>query len=319
MERYERARSHGSARKTFPDDVRHNYDGHPCSHRKAHNIYGTQMARATYEGVKRFVYPKRPFVITRSAYSGAQRYTSSWTGDNVATWEHLWVANIQVQRMCISGMSFTGTDIGGFAEQPTGELFARWIQLGVFHPFCRVHSSGHHGDQEPWTFGDEVTDISRKFIEIRYTLLPYLYTMFYEYATNGIPMLKPLVYYDQEDPHTHYRTDEFIFGDKILICPITEPNARGRRMYVARGRWYNYWDHSIVEGGKEMWVDADLAFMPIFVKEGAMIPRYPVQQYVGEKEIEELVIETFIRTVPSAPPFMKMLRMVMIIKWVNIL
>ena len=279
--------------KTFPDDVRHNYDGHPCSHRKAHNIYGTQMARATYEGVKRFVYPKRPFVITRSAYSGAQRYTSSWTGDNVATWEHLWVANIQVQRMCISGMSFTGTDIGGFAEQPTGELFARWIQLGVFHPFCRVHSSGHHGDQEPWTFGDEVTDISRKFIEIRYTLLPYLYTMFYEYAKDGVPMLKPLVYYDQDDAHTHYRTDEFIFGDKMLICPIIEPNARGRRMYVARGRWYNYWDHSVVEGGKEMWVDADLAFMPIFIKEGAMIPRYPVQQYVGEIEIEELVLETF--------------------------
>ncbi|MGB3774299.1 MAG: glycoside hydrolase family 31 protein [Leeuwenhoekiella sp.] len=279
--------------KTFPDDVRHNYDGHPCSHRKAHNVYGTQMARATYEGVKRFVYPKRPFVITRSAYSGAQRYTSSWTGDNVATWEHLWVANIQVQRMCISGMSFTGTDIGGFAEQPTGELFARWIQLGVFHPFCRVHSSGHHGDQEPWTFGDEVTDISRKFIEIRYTLLPYLYTMFYEYSTNGVPMLKPLVYYDQEDAHTHYRTDEFIFGDKILICPITEPNARGRRMYVARGRWYNYWDYSVVEGGKEMWVDADLDYMPIFIKEGSMIPRYPIQQYVGEKKIEELVIETY--------------------------
>ncbi|WP_031425986.1 glycoside hydrolase family 31 protein [Flavimarina sp. Hel_I_48] len=279
--------------KTFPDDVRHNYDGHPCSHRKAHNIYGTQMARATYEGVKRFIYPKRPFVITRSAYSGAQRYTSSWTGDNVATWEHLWVANIQVQRMCISGMSFTGTDIGGFAEQPTGELFARWIQLGVFHPFCRVHSSGHHGDQEPWAFGDEVTDISRKFIEIRYTLLPYLYTMFYDYSTKAVPMLKPLVYYDQEDTHTHYRTDEFIFGEKILVCPITEPNARGRRMYLARGRWYNFWDHSIVEGGKELWVDADIAFMPIFIKEGAMIPRYPVQQYVGEKSIEELVIETF--------------------------
>ncbi len=279
--------------KTFPDDVRHHYDGHPCSHRKAHNIYGTQMARATYEGVKKYVYPKRPFVITRSAYSGAQRYTSSWTGDNVATWEHLWVANIQVQRMCLSGMSFTGTDIGGFAEQPTGELFARWIQLGVFHPFCRVHSSGHHGDQEPWTFGDEVTDITRKFIEIRYTLLPYLYTAFYEYATDGTPMLKPLVYYDQDDVHTHYRTDEFIFGHQILVCPIIEPNARGRRMYVPHGRWYNYWDHSILEGGKEMWVDADLDTMPIFMKEGAIIPRYPVQQYVGEKKIEELTLEVF--------------------------
>ncbi|WGK64565.1 glycoside hydrolase family 31 protein [Croceiramulus getboli] len=279
--------------KTFPNDVRHNYDGHPCSHRKAHNIYGTQMARATYEGVKRFAYPKRPFVITRSAYSGAQRYTSSWTGDNVASWEHLWVANIQVQRMCISGMSFTGTDIGGFAEQPTGELFARWIQLGVFHPLCRVHSSGHHGDQEPWSFDDEVTDISRKFIELRYTMLPYIYTMFYDYSEEGTPMLKPLVYFDQEDPQTHYRTDEFIFGKQMLVCPILEPNAKGRRMYVPRGNWYSYWDHHLIEGGKEMWVDADIDSMPLFIKAGAIIPRYPVQQYVGEIEIKELNLDLY--------------------------
>lgn len=279
--------------KTFPNDVRHDFDGHPSSHRKAHNVYGTQMARATYEGVKKFIYPKRPFVITRSAYSGAQRYTSSWTGDNVATWEHLWLANIQVQRMCVSGMSFTGSDIGGFAEQPTGELFTRWIQLGVFHPFCRVHSSGHHGDQEPWSFDDNVTNITRKFIEIRYTLLPYLYTMFYDYATEGIPMLKPLVYYDQNDPQTHYRTDEFIFGDQILVCPILDPNSKGRRMYLSRGKWYNYWNHTVVEGGKELWVDADIDEIPIFIKAGAIIPRYPVQQYVGEKKIEELTLEVY--------------------------
>ena len=281
--------------KTFPDDVRHDYDGHPCSHRKAHNVYGTQMARATYEGVKKYVYPKRPLVITRSAYSGAQRYTSSWTGDNVATWEHLWIANNQVQRMCLSGMSFTGTDIGGFAEQPTGELFARWIQLGVFHPFCRVHSSGHHGDQEPWAFGDEITNITRAFIEMRYTFLPYLYTMFYEYSTKGIPMIKPLVYYDQEDPHTNYRTDEFIFGNCILVCPILEPNSKGRRMYLARGTWYNFWDNSVIEGGRELWVDADLDRIPMFVKEGAIIPRYPVQQYVEEKVITELKLDVYFK------------------------
>ncbi len=279
--------------KTFPDDVRHDYDGHPCSHRKAHNIYGTQMARATYEGVKKYVFPKRPLVITRSAYSGAQRYTSSWTGDNVATWEHLWIANNQVQRMCLGGMSFTGTDIGGFAEQPTGELFVRWIQLGVFHPFCRVHSSGHHGDQEPWSFDDEITDITRKFIELRYTLLPYLYTAFYEYATEGVPMLKPLVYFDQDDPHTHYRCDEFIFGNNILVCPILEPNSKGRRMYLARGRWYNFWTEEALEGGRELWVDADIDQIPMFVQEGAIIPRYPVQQYVGERNIDELKLDVY--------------------------
>ena len=279
--------------KTFPNDVRHNYDGNPCSHRKAHNIYGMQMARATFQGIKKFAYPKRPFAITRAAYSGTQRYTSSWTGDNVATWEHLWIANIQAQRMSMSGFSFVGSDIGGFAEQPNGELYARWIQLGIFHPFCRTHSSGDHGDQEPWAFDDGITDVVRKFIEIRYQLLPYLYSTFWKYANEGVPMLKSLVMIDQEDSQTHFRTDEFVVGDHILVCPILEPNARGRRMYVPRGKWYNYWDDKIVTGGKEQWVDADIDSMPIFVREGAIIPKYPIQQYVGEKEIKELTLDVY--------------------------
>ncbi|MEH6681556.1 MAG: glycoside hydrolase family 31 protein [Sediminicola sp.] len=281
--------------KTFPLDVRHDYDGNPCSHRKAHNVYGTQMARATYEGVKKFAYPKRPFVITRAAYAGAQRYTSTWTGDNVATWEHLWIANVQVQRMCMSGMSFIGSDIGGFAEQPNGELFTRWVQLGVFHPFCRVHSSGDHGDQEPWSFDNEVTDIVRKFIEIRYQLLPYIYTMYWKYTKEGTPMVQSLVYFDQEDPQTHFRTDEFIFGEQILVCPVQEPNAQGRRMYIPRGRWYNFWTEEMVDGGKEKWVVADLDKIPLFIKEGAIIPKYPVQQYVGELEIKELILDVYFK------------------------
>ena len=279
--------------KSFPDDVRHDYDGNPCSHRKAHNIYGTQMARATYHGLKKYAYPKRPFVITRSAYSGAQRYTSTWMGDNVATWEHLAIANNQAQRMSMSGFSFAGSDIGGFAEQPQGELFARWIQLGIFHAFCRVHSSGDHGHQEPWVFGEEITDIVRKFIELRYQLLPYLYTAFWTYINDGTPILKSLVLYDQEDTATHYRSDEFVYGEQILVCPIIEPNAKGRRMYVPKGKWYNFWTDELVVGGKEMWVDADLDSLPIFIKEGAVIPKYPVQQYVGEKEFDEITLDVY--------------------------
>ncbi len=281
--------------KTFPNDVRHHYDGNDCSHRKAHNVYGMQMARATHDGVKKFANPKRPFVITRATYSGGQRYTSSWTGDNVATWEHLWLANVQVQRMSLSGMGFVGTDIGGFAEQPSGELFTRWVQLGVFHPFTRVHSSGHHGDQEPWSFDEEVLAITKKFVELRYQLLPYIYSMYYNYVSKGIPMIKPLVYFDQDDHHTHYRSDEYIFGDQFLVCPVQEPNALGRRLYVPRGKWYNYWTQKLVVGGKEMWVDAPLDSMPLFVKEGSVIPKYPVQQYVDEIEIKELTLDIYFK------------------------
>ncbi len=281
--------------KTANLDVRHDYDGHPCSHRKAHNVYGMQMIRATFNGVKKFAFPQRPFVLTRAGYSGTQRYCATWTGDNVATWEHLWIANVQMQRMCMSGYSFVGSDIGGFAEQPNGELFARWVQLGVFHPFCRVHSSGDHGEQEPWSFGTEVTDIVRKFIELRYELLPYLYTMFYKYIKEGLPMLQSLVFYDQEDAQTHFRTDEFLFGEQILVCPVQEPNSQGRRMYIPKGKWYNYWTEEVVEGGAEKWVSAGIDKIPLFIKEGAMIPKYPVQQYVGEVEIDQLKVDVYFK------------------------
>jgi alpha-glucosidase len=190
-------------------------------------------------------------------------------------------------------MGFTGSDIGGFAEQPSGELYARWIQLGVFHPFCRTHSSGDHGEQEPWSFGEEVIDITRKFVELRYQLLPYLYTMFWQYVNEGTPMLKPLVYFDQEDFHTHYRTDEFIFGNQILVCPILEPNALGRRMYLPKGNWYNFWTNELMEGKRELWIKTDFDQIPIFIKEGAIIPKYPVQQYVGELQFDELTLDVY--------------------------
>ncbi len=281
--------------KTFPDDVRHDYDGNPCSHRKAHNVYGMQMARATQKGVKKFLRAenKRPFVITRSAYAGAQRYTSAWTGDNIATWEHLWVANVQCQRMAVSGFSFVGSDVGGFTEHPTPELFTRWVQLATFHPFFRTHSSGDHGIQEPWTFGDQTLEVVRKFIKFRYKLLPYLYTTFYQYVSEGAPMVRPIAFYDQTDRETLYRTDEFLCGDHILVCPIVEPNLQGRYVYVPRGTWYNYWSNEAVEGGKETWIAADIEIIPVLIKAGAVIPFNPTMNYVGEHKVEELLLKTY--------------------------
>lgn len=152
-----------------------------------------------------------------------------------------------------------------------------------------------HGEQEPWPFGPIITDVVRKFIKIRYQLLPYLYTAFWDYVNDGVPILKSLVLFDQNDPHTHYRNDEFIFGDKMLVCPISEPNAKGRRMYFPIGKWYYFWNSEILEGGPELWVDADLDSMPIFVKEGAIIPKYPIQQYVGKKTIEQLKLDVYFK------------------------
>lgn len=279
--------------KTFPLEIRHDYDGHPCSHRKAHNIYGMQMSRASFNGVKKFAHPNRPFLITRSTYAGGQRYSSVWTGDNIATWEHLWVANVQCQRLSVSGFSFVGTDIGGFTEHPSMELYVRWLQLAIFHPLMRTHSSGDHGDQEPWSFGEEGTDLARKAIELRYKLLPYHYTNFYHYTSKGLPMIRPLSFYDHTDIDTWYRQDEFVFGEHILVCPILEPNRNGRRMYIPKGTWYNYFTDVAFEGGKEQFVEVEMDSFPMFIKEGAIIPHHPVMQYVGEKQLHEIELHVY--------------------------
>lgn len=279
--------------KTFPDDVRHDFDGNPCSHRKAHNVYGMQMARATFKGVKKYNSGLRPLVITRSAYSGAQRYASAWTGDNLASWEHLWIATMQCQRMSTSGFSFVGSDIGGFIDHPTPELFVRWMQLAVFHPFFRTHSSGDHGEQEPWSFGEEALKIVRKYIELRYTLLPYIYTSFYQYVNEFTPMLKPISMFDQHDQDTLYRVDEFLMGDHMLVCPVLEPNAKSRYVYLPKGKWYNYWTSKVFDGGKEILADAPLDEIPIYIREGAVIPFYPIMQYVGEKQVDQLTIKVY--------------------------
>lgn len=296
--------------KTFPLSVKHDYDGHPTTHRKGHNVYGMQMARATQMGLKK-ASKNRPFVITRAGYAGVQRHSSVWTGDNTASWEHLYLANIQCQRLSISGVSFVGSDIGGFYGVPDGELYIRWLQLGIFHPLCRTHSIGHNEngssatdpnfkpdtnkkvDQEPWSFGEENTEIARNLIELRYKLLPYLYTTFYQYSQLGTPMLKPLFVYSQEDHKAYSKEEEFILGDHILLSPITREGAQGKEVYLPKGRWYSFWNDEPFEGQQEVWVEAFLDSFPMFIKAGAVIPFYPVMQYVGEKSIDIVTLHTY--------------------------
>ncbi|GAB4429533.1 MAG: glycoside hydrolase family 31 protein [Bacteroidia bacterium] len=289
--------------RTLVSDVRHDYDGHPCSHRKAHNVYGMQMSRASQEGVKAFAYPNRPFMITRATYAGGQRYAAVWTGDNVASWEHLRLATIQCQRLSVSGFSFCGSDIGGFNDTPDGELFIRWLQLGIFHPLCRVHSigyndtgneavddsavaenmaSGRNRDQEPWSFGEPYTSIARQTIGLRYRLLPHLYTAFWQYVQRGTPVLRPISFIDQHDPETLLRMEEFGVGDHLLVCPISERGAKGRYLYLPRGQWYDFRNSRRIPGGQEIWTAATLAEVPVYVRAGAVLALGPVRQHTGD-------------------------------------
>jgi len=278
---------------TFPDDVRHQYDGHRGSHRKAHNVYGMQMVRATYDGLKKLYKNKRPLTITRAGYAGVQRYSSVWTGDNLASWDHLKLALLQCMRLSLSGVSFCGTDIGGFTGEPDGELFTRWIQLGVFTPFMRAHSAGDTREREPWSYGEEFEAINRKFIELRYKLMPYIYSTFWEHHKYGFPILRPVVMLEQDKIENRTREEEFTFGDKILISPILYPGQTSKTVYLPEGKWYNYWTYETYEGGLEHTAHAALDSMPIFVKAGSVIPEWPVMQYVGEIDLEEIKFQVY--------------------------
>lgn len=278
---------------TFPDDVRHNYDGLNVSHRRAHNVYGMQMARATFEGIKKFKTDERPFVLSRSGYCGIQRYAALWTGDNVASWEHLWVANMQCQRLSISGISFCGTDIGGFIGEPDGELFVRYIQMAIFHPFFRGHSSSDQGDKEPWAFGAAYEALIKRAIELRYELMPYIYTVFWQYVNKGTPMIRPLAFISQNDPETHLRNEEFGFGDQMLICPMKESASTTRKIYLPKGNWFDYFTDRLYKGGQEINFEAPLNRFPLFVKEGAVIPHQPVVQYIDNSPAKQITLNVY--------------------------
>ena len=269
--------------RTFPMDTRHEYDGMPCSHEKAHNIYGQCMAEASWLGMKRHAPDRRPFLLSRSGFAGLQRFAATWTGDNRSSWEHLKLANFQCQRLAASGISFAGADAGGFMGHPTPELFCRWMQMASFHGFFRNHSSGEFGGQEPWVFGQEVTSYVKAAIEGRYRLLPYIYTQFHRYAETGMPVLRSLALQCFTNKDTYWRGAEYFFGDHLYVIPIHEPQEGGRFLYIPEGVWYSYHTDSLMEDtGKDVWVKSPLSFLPVYVRGGAVIPHWPVQQYVGE-------------------------------------
>lgn len=193
------------------------------------------------------------------------------------------MANLMVQRLSASGVSFCGADTGGFLGRPTPELFCRWMQMAAFHVFFRNHNNGEYGGQEPWCFGPMVEDLVRRAIGERYRLLPYLYTQFYRYSTQGMPMIRSLALMYPENTDTYWRSSEFFLGDALYVVPVHHPGEGGRFLYVPPGHWYSLWnDMPAAVSDAETWVATTMSAIPVFVRGGSVVPRWPVQQYVGE-------------------------------------
>lgn len=276
----------------LPDDVLFTDEDAPSTHREIHNVYGHNMARATYEGLKELT-GKRPFVITRACYSGSQKYAVAWTGDNQSLWTHLRMAIPQQCNLGLSGMAFIGTDIGGFGADTTPELLVRWVEVGCFSPLFRNHCANGCMNQEPWLFGDEILSIYRKYVNLRYTLLPYFYDLCHECEQCGLPVIRPLVLHYENDKNVRNLNDEFLVGKNLLVAPVVEQGARKRIVYLPEGVWYDYWTHARYEGNQYYLADAPLDVCPVFVKAGTILPKAPAQMYVGEIEDPALILEVY--------------------------
>jgi alpha-glucosidase len=248
------------------------------SHLQYHNVYGMLVTRAIREGLLKARPDKRPFVLTRSSFLGGQRYAAMWTGDNASSWQHLRMSVPMALNLGLSGQPFNGADIGGFWGNATPELFAHWISVGVLFPFARAHTAEGTVAHEPWAFGSEVEAVSRVALERRYRLLPYLYTLFREASTNGMPVMRPLFFADPSDPDLRSEDQSFLLGADLLVVPKWAENPR-----LPKGIW-----RSVSLVGEDSINDP---YQPnVLMRGGSIIPLGRVIQHTGQESLEPLTL-----------------------------
>jgi len=248
------------------------------------NTFALNMARATYEGLQRLQPDRRPFVITRAGYAGIQRYAITWIGDSNATFDQLALSVPMFASMGLSGQPFVGADTPGFIGRGTAELLVRAYQVAAFTPFCRNHTAVDVYDHEPWRFGVPYENMVRESLELRYRLLPFLYTTLEEAHRTGVPLFRPLLLEFQQDYTALNLDDQFMVGSALLAAPVLRENERARDVYLPAGRWYDYWTGAAINAtGDLRRVDAPLERIPLFVRGGSIVPSTIAMSHTGEK------------------------------------
>ncbi|MDE1156064.1 MAG: glycoside hydrolase family 31 protein [Acidobacteriaceae bacterium] len=314
--------------KTMPDDVVHRIAGNQeqgfqdrtALHPEIHNVFGMENSRGTMEGQLALRPNTRPFVMTRASFAGGQRYAVTWTGDNLATWNHLRQTTPQLENLGLSGFAMAGADVGGFGGSPSADLLTRWLMLAAFQPIDRDHSAKGTNPHEPWVDGPVHEAIRRRFIEERYRLMPYLYTTAEEMSRTGLPIDRPLFL---EFPHAaadnhpldNDATGEFLFGSSLLVAEDPNPDDVGTyEIHLPPGVWYDYWtgarfdrrapiessDHEIRDAARSLppiEVKPKLDVLPVYAHGGAILPMAPLVQSTSETPKGPLTLRVF----PPAP------------------
>jgi alpha-glucosidase len=270
------------------------YDaGQNTPHAKNRNTFALLMAKATYEGLQRLQPDRRPFVISRAGYAGLQRYSSMWNGDTVSSWDNLALSLPMFQTLGLSGQTFVGGDVGGFIGRADGELMARSYQVFSLVPFCRNHHELSGYDHEPWRFGQGAEDNIRKYLKLRYRLMPFLYTTMEEAHRTGVPLFRPLLLNYQTDESAFNLDNQFMVGADLLAAPVLKPDQTSRLVYLPAGVWHDFWTGKKYAGGKTYRVDAPLETMPLFVRGGAILPSGPDMNWTSEKAVDPITFSIY--------------------------
>jgi alpha-glucosidase len=279
---------------TTPHMVQLDWEGKQAAYRQAKNVYGMEMARSTYEGTRKLMNQQRPLILTRAGYAGLQRYTALWTGDNQASEEHMMLGARLLNSLGLSGVSFTGVDVGGFSKDATPSLFARWIGIGAFSPFFRSHTHYDTKSAEPWTYGENVENISRNYIQLRYMLLPYIYSAFHESVETGMPVNRSLAidYTFDEKIYNYIYQNQYLFGPSILVAPA-ESTRDLVKVYLPSGEWYDLHTGNKLSGNSEITTECPAHILPLFIKSGAVIPMQKAVQSTSENPGDVLYLHVF--------------------------
>ncbi|KAI9297179.1 hypothetical protein K502DRAFT_288371 [Neoconidiobolus thromboides FSU 785] len=241
-------------------------------HRDVHNMFGMLFHRSTSHGiVKRTTPNQRPFVLSRAFFAGTQRFGAIWTGDNGATWEYLGVSTPMLLTIGLSGIPFSGADVGGFFGNPDPELLVRWYQTGAFQPFFRAHAHIDTKRREPWVLGEPYTSQIRTAIRSRYQLLPYWYTLLFEASINGTPAMRPMFLEFPKDESVFGMDDQYMVGSGLLVKPITKPGVTEIDIYLPGDEdWYNYYNYKNIKSGKHV-IKTEVDSIPVFIRSGEII------------------------------------------------
>ncbi|MCK4514263.1 MAG: alpha-xylosidase, partial [Spirochaetaceae bacterium] len=254
----------------FGEQIQPHQEFSKYSGREMHNLYPLLYNKAAFEATEEHLGKGNAVIWARSAYAGSQRYPVHWSGDNSSNFPNMLTSLRAGLSLGLCGFTFWSQDTGGFVGIPDDKLYIRWTALSIFQSHMRFHGCEPRF-REPWNFSTETQDIVRKFLELRYRLIPYIFSESIQAAREGLPLMRSFFLEFPDDPNTLNIEDQFCSGTKLLVAPILTEADR-RRLYLPEGVWYNFWERKAIQGPKWIHEESALDEIPLYVKAGCFLP-----------------------------------------------